>query len=371
MILWRRHTETCKSKDRTDPRCGCPIYGEFRVGPRKHRRKIRKSLQTTNWQKAIADARREELQGVEKAKSPTIDEACEKYLQDATARGLREPTLYKFRLLFRQLREFSTAQGLVFVSDFTIDDVRRFRASWVNKNFAARKKLEALRAFFKFCHVSGWISINPVLALKAGKTNDPQIVPITPAEFQKILKACEVYPDKKTHNRFKEFAIRLKALVLVMRYTGLRIRDTVTLKKTGIQNGKVFLRTAKTGTQVFCPLPQTVLDALKTIKAEGDYYFWSGESKPKSAVGDYQRALRVLFDLAELPQVHAHLFRHTFATELLTAGNSVEMVAALLGNTEAIVRKHYSHWVKGRQEKMEEAVKNTWTQMDPVADALP
>ena len=90
------------------------------------------------------------------------------------------------------------------------------------------------------------------------------------------------------------------------------------------------------------------------------------KGRPKSAVGDYQRALRVLFDLAELPRVHAHLFRHTFATELLTAGNTIETVAALLGNSEAIVKKHYHHWVKARQEKLEEAVKNSWAQLGTV-----
>jgi integrase len=43
--------------------------------------------------------------------------------------------------------------------------------------------------------------------------------------------------------------------------------------------------------------------------------------------------LKALFELAEVPRVHAHLFRHTFATEMLLAGNSLETVAALLGHT--------------------------------------
>jgi integrase/recombinase XerD len=252
---------------------------------------------------------------------------------------------------------FANNHGLVFVSDFNIDNVRKFRASWPNKNFAARKKLEATRAFFRFCNVSGWISINPASALKPGKTTDPQIVPITKAEFDKVLKACDSYPNKQN-------AVRLRAIVLVMRYTGLRIRDVVTLRKDSIQNGKVFLRTAKTGTDVFCPLPQTVVAALDDIGAKGDYFFWTGGSKPKSAVGDYQRALRRLFDLAEAPRVYAHLFRHTFATELLTAGNSLETVAALLGHSSTkVTAKSYSHWVKGRQEKLEDAVKNSWAQL--------
>jgi integrase len=354
MIIWRRHVAPCESIDHTDPRCGCPIYQEYRVGKKRFRR----SLKTTNWQKALAEARQKELEGFkEKPKSPTIEQACDSFITDAEARGLREPTLYKFRLLFKQMKSFASERGLVYVSDFTVDEVRKFRASWPNKNFAAQKKLEATRAFFRFCVDAGWIQRNPATVLKAGKTTPPKIVPITPSEFQKILKACENYPDSTNRKR-------LKAVAYVMRYTGLRIRDVVTLRKDSIKNGKLFLRTAKTGTDVFCPLPPVVLDALEAINTKGDHYFWTGTSKPKSTVGNYQRALKTLFELAETPRVHAHLFRHTFATELLQAGNSLETVAALLGHSSTkVTEKSYSHWVKGRQEKLEDAVKNSWAHL--------
>jgi serine/threonine protein kinase len=152
----------------------------------------------------------------------------------------------------------------------------------------------------------------------------------------------------------------------ILRYTGLRIRDVVTLRKDHIRNGKIFLRTAKTGTDVFCPVPTMVIESLNAISAKGEYYFWTGASKPRSAVSVYQEALRRLFDLAEVPRVHAHLFRHTFATELLTAGNTLETVAALLGHASTkVTARHYSHWVKGRQEKLEDAVKKSWAQLAP------
>ncbi len=301
MIIWRRHVSPCQSEDRNDPRCGCPIHYDHRVNGKR----VRRTLKTTNWQKALADIRREELEGFqEKSKSPLVDQACDRYLKDAEARELREPTLYKFRLLFRQLKEFAKQDGLVYVSDFNVDNTRRFRQSWPNKNFAARKKLEATRAFFRFCQQSGWIQTNPAAALKPGKTVDPEIIPITTAEFDKILRACDDYPDKQ--NR-----IRLRALVLVMWYTGLRVRDVVTLKKDRIQNGNLYLRTAKTGTDVYCPLPPVVITALSQIGSKNGFYFWSGESKPKSAVRNYQRALKTLFELAKTPRVHAHLFRRT------------------------------------------------------------
>ena len=164
---------------------------------------------------------------------------------------------------------------------------------------------------------------------------------------------------RKTHRHARD-----RAVILVMRYTGLRVRDVVTLRKDRIQKGKLFLRTAKTGTEVCCPLPPVVIEALDAIGAKNDYYFWTGESKPKSAVGNYQRALQTLFELAGTPRIHAHLFRHTFATELLLAGNSLETVAQLLGHTSTkVTERSHSHWVKGRQEKLEEAVKNSWARL--------
>jgi integrase/recombinase XerD len=156
--------------------------------------------------------------------------------------------------------------------------------------------------------------------------------------------------------------------LLVMRFTGLRIRDVVTLRKDHIQKGRLFLRTSKSDTDVFCPLPPLVIEALEKINAKGEYFFWSGQSKPKSAVGDYQRALKRLFKLAETPRVYAHLFRHTFATQLLEDGTTLETVATLLGHSNTkVTSKSYSHWVKGRPDKLEAAVKNSWTQLAPVA----
>jgi integrase/recombinase XerD len=351
IILWRRHVPPCTETSREFVGCKCPIHLDWRVGSQR----IRKSMKTRNWQKAVADARRMEIEGFkEPGTSPAIAEATKQYLADAAARGLREPTLYKFKLLFRQMEEFGKEKGLVFVSDFTVDRTREFRESWPNKNFAAQKKLESLRAFFRFCQDAGWIDSNPAKKLKAGKTDPPQIIPFTDEEIEKILKACRKHPNKL--NR-----VRLRALILLMRYTGLRIRDAVTLSRDRIQDGKLFLRTAKTGTHVYCPLPPVALKALAAIPGNSSYYFWSGGSKPKSAVGDYQRALHKLFATAGVPGAHPHKFRHTFATTLLGKGVSVETVARLLGHKNPqITIKHYDHWIRGRQEELEKAVRKSW-----------
>jgi integrase/recombinase XerD len=158
-------------------------------------------------------------------------------------------------------------------------------------------------------------------------------------------------------------AVRLRGLILLLRYSGLRIRDAVTLRRDRIQKDKLFLYTAKTGTAVWCPLPKQVVEALHAIPLPTDaqYFFWTGESQPKSCVGDWQRSLRRLFKLGGVPDAHAHRFRDTFAVELLLAGVPLERVSILLGHQSVrITEKHYSPWVAARQEQLESDVRRTW-----------
>jgi integrase/recombinase XerD len=354
MIIWRRHVLPCESTDRSDPRCGCPIYQEYRVNGKRFRR----TLKTRNWQKALADARKKELEDFKEERSITIEQAANKYLEDAKARHLQDPTIAKLRLLFRQLGEFAFKRGLVFVSDLNLDNQRDFRAAWPNRNESARVKLGNLKSFCRFCHEAGWIAENPAAKLKAGKVLEPKIEPLTQAEFTQIVNACATSKEKN--------ATRLMAIILLMRFTGLRIRDAVTLRRDSIQGDELFLRTTKTGQSEFIPLPPGVLEAFGRIPVDKRYekhFFWTGASKPKTAVGHYQAALQQIFKKAGVPRAYPHIFRHTFATQLLADGRSLETVATLLGNTTRIVAKHYSHWIKARQEALRDEVKKSWAQL--------
>jgi integrase len=101
-----------------------------------------------------------------------------------------------------------------------------------------------------------------------------------------------------------------------------------------------------------------VKEGLKSVE-NGEYFFWLGLGNPKSCVGDWQRSLRRLGEIAGV-HIHAHRWRHTFATDLLSKGVPVSEVAAILGNSPAIVEKHYSQRIQSRQDRLNEAVKATW-----------
>jgi integrase/recombinase XerD len=113
-----------------------------------------------------------------------------------------------------------------------------------------------MRAFFRFCEQAGWTQRNPAKSVKAPKVRPAPTMPFTAKEMKRILGACEKYSGKQE---------RLKAFVLTMRYSGLRIGDTIALDKSRLKGSKLLLYTAKTGTPVYVPLPAATVEALKGL----------------------------------------------------------------------------------------------------------
>lgn len=109
------------------------------------------------------------------------------------------------------------------------------------------------------------------------------------------------------------------------------------------------------------PLPPTSTRALEALPTKETYFFWSGQGTKKSCVGDYQRAFKKLYELAKVENGHAHRWRDTFAVELLLSGMPLEQVAVLLGHQSVrVTEKHYSPFVKARQEQLEAGVRKTF-----------
>lgn len=183
----------------------------------------------------------------------------------------------------------------------------------------------------------------------------------------RVLAALARYLDEFP-SRGKESALRLRALVLLLRYSGVRIGDAISLTSDRIKGNQLFLYTAKTGTPVNTVLPHFVLAALEAcLKVTDVHYFWNGSDKLDTIVGSWCKRLARLFELAEIRKGHAHRFRDTFAVELLLAGVPIERVSVLLGHQSVrITERHYSPWVRARQEQLEQDLKRVWEQ-DPVA----
>jgi len=198
-----------------------------------------------------------------------------------------------------------------------------------------------------------WITRNPARAVKAPKVTDTPTLPFSRAEIKRIVDACDRYAGNQD---------RLRAFVLVMRHSGLRIGDTIGLAEDRIKGNKLLLYTAKTGTPVYVPLPPVVMESLQKIgPATNDRFFSTGNAKPQTARSNWSRYLDSLFELANIQDGHSHRFRDTFAVELLLAGTPLESVSVLLGHSSVkITEKHYKPWVRSLQRKLEQEVQRAW-----------
>jgi|SRR5579864_933191 len=367
LTIYRRHTKNCghKSEGRKYRRCRCPIWVDgFLNGA-----EMRESLGLKDWEKAQDKIRKWEAEGtaVTQPAVVSLELAFDSFLSDAEARGLRESTLKKYRGLFKQMKAFSSREGVLFIKQWDVEILRKFRHSWCDKGISALKKLERVRAFFRFSYESDWIAENPATKLKNPEVKQPPTLPFGRDEIKKILVACDKYTDcyGRTGRGNGE---QIRALVLLLRYAGLRIGDATSCEVNRLNDGRLFLYTHKTGVPVSCKLPTFVVEALNSVPRNSEtYWFWSGVGSVENNAETWRRKLRRLFDIAKINDGHPHRFRDTFAVELLLAGVPVQEVSVLLGHSSIrVTETHYSPWVRARQEQLDANLERAWAS-DPVA----
>src|SRR6266852_2064563 len=319
LTAYRRHLKNCRRRDegRSYRNCRCPIWVEGTLGGTE----LRESLKVRDWQRAQEMIREWEIEN-RRTSQPTrksAQETWKEFLADIEARKLNDSTARKYKLLNRQMEEFAQRRGLRVLADFDLSKVSQFRSEWKDGPRSSAKKLERLRAFFRFAQKRKWVTENPALDLKAPKITLCPTLPFGREEMVRILAATDQYREEMPSHGI-ENGRRIRGLVLLLRYSGMRIGDGVNFSTDRLEGNRLFLYTQKTGVPVN----------------------------------------------TNLPNGHAHRFRDTFAVELLLAGVPIERVSILLGHQSVrITEKHYAPWVRARQEQLEADVRRTWLTHEP------
>jgi integrase/recombinase XerD len=217
-------------------------------------------------------------------------------------------------------------------------------ATWKDAPLSASKKLERLRNILRFALRRKWVRENAAVELDAPALKSSPTLPFSEEEMERIFKAAK--------------DARVNAFIQVMRHSGLRISDSTVLEVASLQGNKIRLYQAKTGEFVYVPIPHTVSTALRSIPHKNPlYFFWSGHSKTQAAASLWRKRLALVFKEAKIPNGHTHRFRDTFAVALLEKGVSLETVSILLGHQSLkVTQKHYSPWVKTRQDALDREV---------------
>ena len=290
-----------------------------------------------------------------------LAEATDAYLRDMKARDIRSSTLKRYISIFRAWQAYASEKGLSELTDFDQAEMRALRESWSCKPATQRLQLKLLRAFFTYAVDAGWVRASPVVKLKAPRTRDRPKMPLTKDEVVSLVVTAR--EADKTEE---------EALILLMRYSGLSIRDAVTLRRDAIDShDNLTLRRAKSGELVVVPLHSLAIKALERIGPPNQpHFFWSGRSKPLSATKYWRERLNRVARKAGVQNFTPHRLRHTFAVEFLSAGESIEDLSTLLGHSSVYTtERYYAQWNMARRNRLARIVREV-NACDPLPELL-
>jgi hypothetical protein len=280
LAIYRRHSTGCKfyGRPRRDSRsqnCTCPVWVQGSLGQEY----LRRSLDLTSWQAAQDLVRGWETSGevgVINAEIPGIADAVERFFDDIKARGSVRGN--------DQQAERPAPQAVPYL--VSIARLPRAQAARCRRAHAVPHDVEG-ESDFERQEAGAVERILPLLRRPRLDSDEPSHgdqtgqgatiadAPIRRESIATILDACDRYPIKGIYNHGNRQ--RMRTLTLLLRCSGLHIRDAVTCARERLVGSKLFLYQAKTGTAVYCPLPPLGVDALKETKGPNPkYFFWTG-----------------------------------------------------------------------------------------------
>jgi site-specific recombinase XerD len=383
-------------------RCGCPYAG---CGPFPGEGYKRKSTGSTSLEKAekivlkwlvTGDSRSRDERGT------LIADAIKDYMgsvrdanrDEADPDDEPEATLRKYRTLMNQFQAYCDWKGIKHIQEFEGEGGQtftlEFRNSWEDADAGykklhldkdgnpiwtknglgtCRRSAKTMRYFFDRCIERKWLTENPttILKFKTPQTRNrakEEVKYLTPKQMTDLFTAIDDLPRMTEYNK-----LRLSALILTMRRTGLRISDAVLLKRDSIKNDMIYITTKKTKAPAQIPVHPELAEALsKLTPYEGGYLFWNRRDEgadPRTPRSNFNATIGDLFRKAgvKAPSVHhtSHMLRNTFCVDLLEKGVPLETVSLLLTHESIKTTElYYAAFTEGYMDRAARMLKKAY-----------
>jgi integrase len=300
-----------------------------------------------------------------------------------------EATRAKYNLTLGRLLHWCSSQtpSVVLLSELDIPTVRSWIHSWTGAPTTRHNQHQRVIAFFNFCIEQGWLKENAAKRIKKVPRQQEETLPFTREQYDGLIEATYHY-DRRGDGRDGQTtnSRRVRAYLKLLRWSGLRAGDAACLPKSKLRDDdSLVLYQAKVKNKSSAPicvlLPHDVAQELRSVPPGSaihpDHFFWSGESKRKSEVSNWEKIFAKVVAKArekypklytegngELKPAHLHMMRDTFAVEYLLAGMPLEEVSRLLGHSSVLVtQKHYAPWVLQRQQRLAASQRAAWATM--------
>lgn len=239
------------------------------------------------------------------------------------------------------------------------EDVRAFLAERSARDGAAagtvRRKLSALRSFFRFLLREGVVADSPVAAVRGPKLHRdlPDVLSVN--DVCALLDAAQTRADalsaQDPGGMDAYLALRDYALLEFLYGTGARIAEAAGLSEGDVDRAAGCVRLFGKGRKErIVPMSGKAAAALSALAAANAAFRWGGGAVFRNRRGGRvtTRLIERVFASALVPaglpaRFSPHALRHSFATHLLDAGADLRAVQELLGHASLSTTQIYTH----------------------------
>lgn len=224
-------------------------------------------------------------------------------------------------------------------------DVIRLRDANAEKVYFANYSLRVLRVLMEHCVDLGWRETNPARGVSEIKTAKPEREP-WPVDLLALYRAeCPL-------------GTRERLVMELCVGTGQRIGDVLEMRWSDIRDGAVFVRQSKTSKELWVPILPELHTALAEASRHSVYILTNERGSNKWSYRGASAAVRKVRERINATAYDIHSWRYNAACELLEAGCADDLIAAVTGQSPAMVQ-HYTRKVRQRIRAIEAQKKRT------------
>ncbi|MEM8584969.1 MAG: tyrosine-type recombinase/integrase [Bacteroidota bacterium] len=253
----------------------------------------------------------------------------------------------------KDLEQFSDYQSVIYANTRASQIKRTHIRSWMvslhEEGLAAtsiRRKLAAVKAFFRWRQERGFQEKNPALRIPTAKPPKrlPKVVP--EKDLKRLIDRLAEGSDQ-----FEDWRDYL--MIALMYETGLRRSELIDLRKSNVNIPQRTIRVLGKGSKErLLPFGQSLAEKLEgyiTIREqtfgnyEHDQLLLTDKGRPLYAKFVYNKVKSYLNGIGHHTGASPHALRHSFATHLLEHGADLNAVKSLLGHAGLAATQIYTH----------------------------
>ncbi|MFZ4457056.1 MAG: tyrosine-type recombinase/integrase [Bacteroidales bacterium] len=231
------------------------------------------------------------------------------------------------------------------ISDIDSDIVRMWIVEMMEAKSASstvKRKLSALKSFYRFLLKRGVVKVNPLLNISAPKSSKKLPNFVKEVEMDILL-------DEEEDSSF--VSLRNQAIMHLFYATGIRRAELLGLMDSDVDYfSDVIKVTGKRNKQRLIPIGGELKGLLQAYQEERDVRIGCGDGHlflktdgEKMYPMLVQRVVSKRLEGANLSKRSPHVLRHTFATAMLNHGAQLNAVKELLGHSSLASTEVYTH----------------------------